>query len=85
MPQISELREHLDQIPNSADPEYGELEEAPGPEILFGRHRFASRDEILAALPPRLEADQLIDTFFATLETHASRSTAAKKAKVIID
>lgn len=69
---ISELREHLDQIPASSDTKCDELEEASCPEILFGRQRFATKEDILAAMPPRLEADQLMNTFFVKLDTHAT-------------
>lgn len=72
--QISELREHLDQIPSSADAEHEGSEGISGPEILFGRQRIATKEDILAALPPRREADLLIDTFFAMMDTHASTS-----------
>ncbi|KAF1928492.1 uncharacterized protein M421DRAFT_147752 [Didymella exigua CBS 183.55] len=66
---ISELREHLDEIPSTAHARDDTSTEVPGPEILFGRQRHASKQELLAALPPRTEADQLISTFFASMET----------------
>lgn len=79
MSQISELREHLDHIPTSSDARRDELEEESRPEILFGRQRFATKEDLLAAMPPKVETDQLIETFFSTLETHASKSAAVKK------
>ncbi|EUC31908.1 hypothetical protein COCCADRAFT_6284 [Bipolaris zeicola 26-R-13] len=69
---ISELREHLDHIPTSSDARRDELEEESRPEILFGRQRFATKEDLLAAMPPKVETDQLIETFFSTLETHAN-------------
>ncbi|KAI4629210.1 uncharacterized protein J4E87_003472 [Alternaria ethzedia] len=68
--QISELREHLDQVPVSPDPDDEVANEVPGPELLFGRNLHATREELLAALPPRPEADRLIDTFFISMESH---------------
>ncbi|EUC41104.1 hypothetical protein COCMIDRAFT_107095 [Bipolaris oryzae ATCC 44560] len=76
---ISELREHLDQIPTSSDARCDESEEASRPEILFGRQRFATKEDILAAMPPRLEVDQLVETFFTTMDTHASRHLSSKQ------
>ncbi|KAI4950473.1 hypothetical protein J4E91_004356 [Alternaria rosae] len=70
--QISELREHLDQVPISPDPEDEVVNDVPGPELLFGRYGQATREELLAALPPRSEADRLIDTFFISMESHAT-------------
>ncbi|KNG47961.1 fungal-specific transcription factor domain-containing protein [Stemphylium lycopersici] len=67
---ISELREYLDQMPASASPKDDVLEETPGPELLFGKQRHATKEELIAAVPHRQEADQLIDTFFASMDTH---------------
>ncbi|KAF3032589.1 hypothetical protein E8E12_001956 [Didymella heteroderae] len=66
---ISELREHLDEIPTTAHARDDTSTEVPGPDILFGRQRHASKQELLAALPPRTEADQLISTYFASMDT----------------
>lgn len=71
--QISELREHLDQIPTSITPRDEVLDDVPGPELLFGCHPHATKEELLAALPPRSEADRLVNTFFVSLETHPSK------------
>ncbi|EMD68433.1 hypothetical protein COCSADRAFT_178261 [Bipolaris sorokiniana ND90Pr] len=69
---ISELREHLDQIPTSSDARCDDLEEASRPEILFGLQRLVTKEDILAAIPPRPEADQLMEAFFTIFETHAT-------------
>ncbi|KAJ4985215.1 fungal specific transcription factor [Stagonosporopsis vannaccii] len=66
---ISELREHLDDIPTTAHSRDDTSTDVPGPDILFGRQRHASRQELLAALPPRTEADSLISTYFASMDT----------------
>jgi hypothetical protein len=71
------LREHLDQVPASPDPKVEVLGDAPGPELLFGRCRHATKEEILAGLPPRLEADRIIDIFFMSMESHPSRFAAS--------
>ncbi|CAN9266679.1 unnamed protein product [Alternaria alternata] len=67
---ISELREHLDQIPTSTIPRDEILDDVPGPELLFGRYPHATKEELLAALPPRSEADRFVNTFFVSMETH---------------
>ncbi|KAF2625223.1 hypothetical protein BU25DRAFT_117067 [Macroventuria anomochaeta] len=66
---ISELREHLDEMPTTAHSRDDNLTDVPGPDILFGRQRHATKQELLAALPPRTEADQLISTYFASMDT----------------
>lgn len=71
--QISELREHLDEIPTTAHSQDDSSTEVPGPGILFGRQRHASKQELLAALPPRTEADQLVFTYFASMDTLSSK------------
>lgn len=73
--QISELREHLDEIPTTAHARDDTSTEVPGPDILFGRQRHASKQELLAALPPKTEADQLISTYFASMDTSPSKTT----------
>jgi hypothetical protein len=73
------LREHLDQIPTSSDARCDDLEEASRPEILFGLQRLVTKEDILAAIPPRPEADQLMEAFFTIFETHASKSAAIKQ------
>ncbi|KAI8934105.1 hypothetical protein NX059_008867 [Plenodomus lindquistii] len=66
---ITELREHLDQIPITDHIGSGPQGDVPGPELLFGRHKHATKEELLAALPPRAEANHLIDTFFKSMDT----------------
>ncbi|EFQ85942.1 hypothetical protein PTT_18965 [Pyrenophora teres f. teres 0-1] len=67
---ISELREHLDHIPESPSPKDELHEDIPGPELLFGRHTHATKEQILAALPPKTEIDDLLETFFQSMDTH---------------
>ncbi|KAI0592681.1 fungal specific transcription factor domain containing protein [Pyrenophora tritici-repentis] len=67
---ISELREHLDHIPESPSPKDELHEDIPGPELLFGRHTHATKEQILASLPPKSEADDLLETFFQSMDTH---------------
>lgn len=70
--QISELREHLDDMPTTAHARDESTSDIPGPDLLFGRQRHASKQELLAALPPRTEADQLVSTYFASMDTSPS-------------
>ncbi|KAF2021508.1 hypothetical protein BU24DRAFT_417149 [Aaosphaeria arxii CBS 175.79] len=65
---ISELREQLDQIPTTPRPQNPVLSEIPGPDLFFGQQRHASRNEILAAIPPKAECDVLLETYFASME-----------------
>ncbi|CAO2658570.1 Nn.00g062930.m01.CDS01 [Neocucurbitaria sp. VM-36] len=69
---ITELREHLDQIPTSASARDESQEDVLGPDLLFGRQSHATKQELLAALPLRSEADQLINTYFASMDTAPS-------------
>ncbi|KAH3989120.1 hypothetical protein HBI25_050880 [Parastagonospora nodorum] len=66
---ISELKEHLDQIPTSAHAQDNNVGDIPGPDILFGRQRHATKQELLAALPRRSEADQLVANYFESMMT----------------
>ncbi|KAF2833531.1 hypothetical protein CC86DRAFT_277719 [Ophiobolus disseminans] len=66
---ISELKTHLDQIPTSAYAEDNIIGDVPGPDLLFGLHRHATKQELLAALPPQSEADQLILAYFESMDT----------------
>ena len=70
--QISELKEHLDEIPTSAHAQDDISGDVPGPDLLFGRQRHATKQELLAALPTRSEADQLIQTYFESMDTAPS-------------
>jgi hypothetical protein len=71
--QISELKEHLDQIPTSAHAQDNNIVDIPAPDLLFGRQRHATKQELLAALPPRSEADQLIAAYFVSTNTYPSK------------
>jgi hypothetical protein len=71
--QISELKEHLDQIPTSAHAQDNNTVDIPAPDLLFGRQRHATKQELLAALPPRSEADQLIAAYFVSMNTAPSK------------
>jgi hypothetical protein len=65
---ISELREQLDLIPTTAQPNDPTQSEIAGPDLLFGRHQHASQHELLAAIPPRSDADSLVATYFASMD-----------------
>lgn len=66
---ITELRDELDRIAATDEPSDPiESEASRGPDLLFGRQRHASKNELLAAIPPRVESDQLINTFFACMD-----------------
>lgn len=67
--QISELREHLDQIPVAANASNGSDGDVAGPDLLFSSYKHATKQELLAALPLRSDADQLIVTYFASMDT----------------
>jgi hypothetical protein len=41
----------------------------PGPDLLFGRQRHATKQELLAALPSRSETDQLVSSYFTSVST----------------
>jgi hypothetical protein len=71
--QISELKEHLDQIPTSAHAQDNNVTDIPGPDILFARQRHVTKQELLAALPPRSEADQLVTAYFVSMNTAPSK------------
>jgi hypothetical protein len=73
MSQISELKEHLDQIPTSAHAQDNNVGDIPGPDLLFGRQRHATKQELLAALPPRSEANQLVASYFTSMNTAPSK------------
>ena len=73
VPQISELKEHLDEIPTSAHAQDDISGDVPGPDLIFGRQRHATKQELLAALPTRNEADQLIANYFESMDTAPSK------------
>ncbi|ORY11155.1 fungal-specific transcription factor domain-domain-containing protein [Clohesyomyces aquaticus] len=64
---IAELKDELDQIPTSAQPR-DRRSELQGPDLLFGRHHHATREEILIDIPSRAEADKLVATYFFAME-----------------
>lgn len=64
---IAELKEQLDHIPTTP-PTDPSLEHDGAADLVFGRHRHATFDEILAGLPPREEADQLLANFICRTE-----------------
>lgn len=51
-----EQKHHFHDIPQMSDPHR--------PAILFGSYRSATREELLASLPPRQVVDQLVAYFF---------------------
>ncbi|KAF2185483.1 hypothetical protein K469DRAFT_665085 [Zopfia rhizophila CBS 207.26] len=66
---IVELRDHLDDPSMSgAQPRDSAQSEIQGPDLLFGRHRHATRNEILAAIPKRTEADELLMIYFSSMD-----------------
>jgi hypothetical protein len=71
--QISELKEHLDQIPTSAHAQDNNTADIPGPDILFARQHHVTKQELLVALPPRSEADQLVTAYFNSMHTAPSK------------
>ncbi|KAH7389642.1 fungal-specific transcription factor domain-containing protein [Phaeosphaeria sp. MPI-PUGE-AT-0046c] len=76
---ISELKEHLDQIPTSAHAQDKNVEDISGPDLLFGRQRHATKQELLSALPLRPEADQLIAAYFVSTNTAPTFSDKSVK------
>lgn len=65
---ITELRGELDDIPTTAQPRDSSQAEIAGPDLLFGRQRHVTKNEILAAIPPRAEADQLVNAYFEAMD-----------------
>lgn len=45
--------------------------DATGPQLLCGSPQYASKEEILAAVPERSVADRLLSSFFNTFEMHS--------------
>lgn len=60
---IAELKGELDQI-TLDPPSVDSPEDHPGPELLFGTQRHATRQDIIAGLPPKSEADLLLDRYW---------------------
>ncbi|KAF2108252.1 fungal-specific transcription factor domain-containing protein [Lophiotrema nucula] len=65
---IAELREHLDEIPSTAQPRDPTQSEIIGPDLLFGRQKHANLNELLAAIPSKPEADRLLATYFTSMD-----------------
>jgi hypothetical protein len=65
---ISALKDQLDEIPIAAQPRDTTEPEIAGPDLFFGRQRHATKREILAGLPPRSEADQLVTGYFTSMD-----------------
>lgn len=64
---ITELKDQLDQIPiESQLPEPSGA--VPAPDLFFGGQRHATKNEILAAIPPRNEADEMVVSYFASMD-----------------
>lgn len=85
VPEISELKEHLDQIPTSASARDESQGDILGPDLLFGRQSHATKQELLAALPPRSEADQLIDAYFSSMDTAPCKTTAQYRSRLLTE
>lgn len=67
---ISELRDVLDEIPLTSQSSDSNPEEIRGPDLLFSQQRHASLNEILAAVPNKMESDNLIATYFQSMDIH---------------
>ncbi|PSN68538.1 hypothetical protein BS50DRAFT_608997 [Corynespora cassiicola Philippines] len=65
---IAELRGELDEINVSEESKSLKENEPPGPDLLFGRHRHTTKEELLAALPLRAEADELLAIYFDNMD-----------------
>jgi hypothetical protein len=65
---ITELRDELDRIATTNQPRDSMEPEVSGPDLLFGGQRHATKGEILSAVPPRAEVDELIESYFSTLD-----------------
>jgi hypothetical protein len=59
---IAELKGELDHIASDLPPE--NVDNNAGPELLIGLKSRETRQEILASLPPKAEADQLLDRYW---------------------
>lgn len=64
---IAELKDTLDEIPTDPQPR-DPMDEIMGPDLLFGRHNHATHEEILAGLPTKHEADQLVVEYYAFMD-----------------
>jgi hypothetical protein len=64
---ITELRDELDRV-GIVSPHQCSGPDTPGPDLLFGRQKYATKTDILAGIPPKAESDDLIDKYFASLD-----------------
>lgn len=78
---IAELKGELDDIASDPPPENDE-DSNPGPELLIGLKSRPTRQEILASLPPRAEADQLLAMYWKFVDV---ASTIMHKPKFLRD
>ena len=66
---IGELKSQLNSSAQVPEPvSKPRQEQYRGPELLFGQQIHATREEIMAALPPRSEADELIIAYFSSMD-----------------
>lgn len=60
---VAELKGELDQIASESTP-HNEADSDEGPELLFGLRTHVTRQDILASLPPKAEADILLERYW---------------------
>jgi hypothetical protein len=65
---ITELRDELDQISTTPQPLDPAQADAFTPSLFFGRLRHVTKNELLAAVPPRKDADEMIVAYFASMD-----------------
>ncbi|CAI6337991.1 unnamed protein product [Periconia digitata] len=65
---IAELKEHIDEIPTAAQSRNMVEDDDGASELLLGVHSEATHEEILLGLPPKAEADAMLERFFARVE-----------------
>ncbi|KUJ19439.1 uncharacterized protein LY89DRAFT_490483 [Mollisia scopiformis] len=68
---IAGLKDQLD-ITDDPREETDTVPEVPGPDLLVGSVKAASRAEIMASLPPKAISDRLIDRYFQTADMGSS-------------
>jgi hypothetical protein len=64
---IAELKDELDQIASEPQP-YSQTGDDAGPELLLGVKTHATRQDIIAGLPPKYEADQLMERYWSLVD-----------------
>jgi hypothetical protein len=72
---IAELKDDfesdaIDGEESEMDPSTLELE---GPELLFGKNKNATKEELLAAIPTRPVVDRLMSKYFKTMDMASGR------------